>query len=86
MKPWISLIAAACGLFATAAFAAPATIRVVSGSPAGAPTDRARLFRHIPSPAPPAGAPPRPPAQAARERRPRKPCRTRRAPHHQQKT
>jgi len=66
MKPWISLIAAACGLFATAAFAAPATIRVESGTLAGEATDRARIFRNIPYAAPPVGAlrwaPPQAPA------------------------
>ncbi|MDP1616167.1 carboxylesterase/lipase family protein [Phenylobacterium sp.] len=56
MKPWISLIAAACGLFATTAFAAPATLRVESGTLTGEATDRARIFRNIPYAAPPVGA------------------------------
>ncbi|MEH6678037.1 carboxylesterase/lipase family protein [Phenylobacterium sp.] len=67
MKPWISLIAAAWGLLAaTAASAAPATIRVESGTLAGEATDRARVFRNIPYAAPPVGAlrwaPPQAPA------------------------
>ena len=57
MKPWISLIAAACGLLAaTTASAAPATIRVESGTLAGEATDRARAFRNIPYAPPPVGA------------------------------
>lgn len=66
MKPWISLIVAAWGLLAaTTASAAPATIRVESGTLAGEATDRARVFRNIPYAAPPVGALRWAPPQAA---------------------